>query len=288
MILNIKYINLLALTALVYLMSACQQDDPVNPQSSGTFTLEFDNRVGAKPLTLETAGSENYMYTTTSGQAFNLTTFGYYISKIKLEGPDGAIYEDEMKVSPNADEVKGYYQVLQSNAGTHFIELKNVPAGTYNKVTFTVGIDEDGVKQGAAGGILDPAEGAWFWNWNAGYIGFAMEGGSPNSAQEAVAGDGFTIPAKSFALHIGGWKDVSATTGEEQKFVNNVKTITLGLDSDIMVSEKLAPNAHIVVDVLKVLGDVDFATTYAVHSPKPGQPFAARIPQAFILDHTHQ
>ncbi len=282
-----KSIQLLALSALILLFSACK-DDELEAQTFGTFEVEFDNRVGSEAISLEEAGSQNYSYTTASGQAFNLSLFGYYISKIKLEGPNGELYEDEMKVSPHADEVKGFYQVLQSEPASRFIQLENVPAGTYHRITFTVGIADEGIQDGAAGGILDPAEGAWFWNWNAGYIGIAMEGSAQNSGQEEVVGDGWTIPAKSFALHVGGWKDVPAATGEEQRFVNNVKTISLAFDSGVRVGEALEPNAHIVVDVLKLLGNVDFSTTYSVHVPKAGQPFAENIPAAFILDHTHQ
>ena len=286
-----KKIKLLALSALILLFSACDSDDSTDdPQTFGTFEVKFDNVVGSEPMSLEAEGSDNYKYSTASGEAFNLSKFGYYISKIKLAGPNGEAYEDEMNVSANADEVKGYYHVLESETSSQFLNLKNVPAGTYNKITFTVGIAEDGVQEGAAGGVLDPAEGAWFWNWNAGYIGFSMEGGAENSGQERVEGDGWVIPENSFDLHIGGWKEVSPGAGEDQKFVNNVKTITLDFDANIRVAENLEPAAHIVVDALKILDgvNIDFSSTYSVHVPILGQPFADYIPEAFILDHTHQ
>ncbi len=281
---------LLALIATIVLFSSCEENGEENPETFGTFQLEFDNVVGSQNMSLSDPGSGDYMYTTDSGEPFNLTLFGYYISKIKLEGPNGELYEDEVNVSANADEVKGYYHVLESNASSRFITLDDVPAGSYNKVTFTVGVEEDGVQEGAAGGVLDPAEGAWFWNWNAGYIGFAMEGGAQNSGQEEVVGDGWTIHEHSFSFHVGGWKDVEPAEGEDQKFVNNVKTVTLDFDSNVSVAENLSPNAHIIVDALKILDGVgvDFSTTYSVHAPKLGQPFAEFIPDTFILDHIHQ
>jgi len=282
-----KLYNILAIALIAMATFSCN-DDTEETQTFGTFQLQFDNMVGSDQMQLAEAGSTDYMYTTNSGEPFNISLFGYYISKVTLEGPDGEFYEDEINVSASAADVRGYYHVLESDASSGYITLENVPAGNYNKVTFTIGVDEDGVEDGAAGGVLDPAEGAWFWNWNAGYIGFAMEGGAQNSGQERVEGDGWVIHENSFALHVGGWKDIEPEEGETQKFVNNVRTITLDFDSSVRVADDLEPNAHIVVDVLKVLDDVDFSSTYSVHAPKLGQPFADLLPETFILDHIHQ
>jgi len=287
-----KTFNIIILSTLFALFfTACKQNDEVAPAGEvGEMILKFDNVVGNVDLQLNDKGSTVYPYTTASGQMFNLTEMGYYISKVQLIAEDGTVHEDEMNVSANADEVKGYYQILESNTSSQFVTLKNIPAGKYSKVSFTIGISEDGVQEGAAGGILDPAEGAWFWNWNAGYIGFLMEGASPKSSQKEVQGDGWKIFANSFALHVGGWKDVQPANGEPQKFVNNVKTVTLTLDSPITVSEKLKPEAHIVVDALKLLDNtnIDFSTTYSIHAPALGQPLAEQLPGVFIVHHVHQ
>ncbi|MDX2303378.1 MAG: MbnP family protein [Microscillaceae bacterium] len=285
-----KTINLLLFSILaLFFFTSCNED--TKPEAEfGQMVVEFDHMVGTESLKLDSAGSTNYPYITANGQPFNLSLFGYYISKIKLEGPNGEVYEDEMNVSVNAAEVKGYYHVLEGEDASQFITLKNIPAGKYNKITFTVGIEEEGIQEGVAGGVLDPAEGAWFWNWNAGYIGFAMEGTSPNSPQEEVIGSGWKIYENSFAIHVGGWKNITPAQGEVQKFVNNVKTITLDFGTTVTVSESLEPEPHIIVDVLKVLNgaQVDFSTTYSLHSPAPGQVFANQLEDAFILDHVHQ
>jgi hypothetical protein len=270
---------------LLFSFNSCDEEEI--DASLGTFSIQFDHVVGDEPLTLKTAGSTDYDYTTTAGQPFNVSLFGYYVSKIKLEGPDGAIFEDVMNVSANAAEVKGYYQVLESVPSSTLITLNDIPAGKYNKVTFTIGIEEDGIAEGAAGGVLDPAEGAWFWNWNAGYIGFAVEGTAADSPQE----ESEFAAQNSFQIHIGGWKDVpAATPGGPINFVNNVKQITLDLGTDVTVTESMDPNAHIMVDIKKLLDEaaIDFTTTYSVHSPIKGQPIANKLSTAFILDHVHQ
>lgn len=269
-------------------MGSCNSSDDPGPDARGAFEVEFDNVAGTEQLALENAGSEQYPYVNANGQAFHITKFGYYISKIRLEGPNGELYEDELNISANADEVKGYYQIQESDASSQTIELKNITPGKYHSITFTVGIEEDGVQEGAAGGILDPAAGAWFWNWNAGYIGMLIEGKSPASPQPQST----HIEANAFALHIGGWKDVAPEPGESQKFVNNIRTITLDFDTPVTVAENLKPRAHLIVDVLKVLDGsahhIDFASDYAIHSPGPGKSYADNMTDAFVFDHVHQ
>lgn len=261
-------------------LTSCGSDNPAS-SDMGTFAIEFSNMVGTQTMRLDAAGASSFRYTTATGQAFYVSKFGYYISEIKLEGPHGEYYADEMNVGANASDVKGYYHVLESHSASKIIALQNVPAGSYDKVTFTVGIRESGVQEGAAGGVLDPAAGAWFWNWNAGYIALSIEGSAENSPQDGHA----------FEFHVGGWKDVPADeTGGVERFVNNVKTITLNFGTTVSASRNLAPVAHVTVDALMLLNmaDIDFATTSMIHAPKAGQPIAQHIPHVFHLDHVHQ
>ncbi len=275
-----NYKNLWAIALVTLFFFSCSDDDPTTPEETGTFQLFFDNKVGASEVTLREAGNTTFDYETADGQRFNVSTLGYYVSKIRLTGPDGAFYEDE--VSVNASEAKGYYHVLESVAGSGTISLENVPAGTYDQVVFTIGVDEDGVQEGAAGGVLDPVNGAWFWNWNAGYIGFSIEGNAENSGQ--VQTD-FSDQG-TFVLHVGGWKEVA----DNENFVNNVRTITLDFGTTVSVSKELSPLAHVVVDAMKILdgAEVDFSTTYSVHAPKLGALFADELSEMFMLHHVHQ
>lgn len=279
---NFKNIWALALIAIV--LFSCSEE-PVEAEQTGTFQVFFDNKIGASEVKLKEGGDTSYDYETATGQKFNVSMLGYYVSKIQLSGPDGAYYEDEISV--NASAAKGYYHVLESVAGSGSISLKNVPAGKYSQLTFTIGVDEAGVQEGAAGGVLDPVNGGWFWNWNAGYIGFAIEGNAENSGQEFVDwGNGVETQAGTFSFHIGGWK----TVADNENFVNNVRTITLDFGTTVTVSEQLAPMAHVVVDALKLLDgtQVDFSTTYAIHAPKQGAPFADELANCFSVHHVHQ
>lgn len=279
---NLSFFAALLMGALFF--TACGKDDDAGKATFGTFDLKFDNKVGTQDVTLVDATNNDFKYTNSHGQNFNVTLLGYYITNIKLEGPNGEVFVDPVTTGALAANVKGIYQVLEGNAASQLIRLTNVPSGKYSKVTFTVGIPADIVQEGATGGVLDPAEGAWLWNWDAGYIGLAFEGRSPASPVAASQWN----PENAVAIHVGGWKDIPANP----MMVNNVKSFTLEFGTSVNVSEKLQPNAHIEMDLLEVIdghhGSADFTTTNQVHTPAGGHDFAENIHKAFKVDHIHQ
>jgi hypothetical protein len=264
--------------------TACDKDDDGGKQTFGTFALEFDNIAGDQDITLVDDASDDFKYTNGMGQTFNVSMLGYYITKVVLEGPNGEYFADSVATSADAAKVKGIYHLLESDVNSQVITLSNVPSGKYDKVTFTVGIPADIVQEGATGGVLDPAEGAWLWNWDAGYIGLAFQG---RSLASPVAASQWN-PENSVQLHIGGWKEVPGNDA----MVNNVKTFTLDFGTSVNVGEKLAPNAHIQMDLLKVLTSdhytVDFTTVNQVHTPAGGHEIAEGLHDAFEVDHVHQ
>ena len=278
--------KLLFLSTLLFgiaFLSACKKDDDTK-ETYGTLALEFDNKVGDQELKLVDNTSEEFKYTNSLNQTFNVSLLGYYITQIKLEGPNGETYAEPVTTGAAATDVKGIYQILESDINTHVVTLSNVPAGKYNKVSFTLGIPADIVSEGATGGVLDPAEGAWLWNWDAGYIGMAFEGRSPASPVAASQWN----PENSVQIHIGGWKDIQGNPA----MVNNVKTITLDFGTSVNVGEKYSPNAHINMDLLEVIdghhATADFTTVNQVHTPAGGHDFAENLDAVFTVDHVHQ
>lgn len=284
-----KFLFLFILTACISLTSCDNDDDNTTPKTDGTLSVFFDNKLGSSSVSIKEAGNRTFDFTDGDGQQMNISRYAYYVSAIELEGPNGTKHVDPLNVTANADEVTGYYHVISTTPNSNVINLAGIAPGTYNKIRFTIGVDEAGVQEGAAGGVLDPAKGAWFWNWNAGYIGFGVEGNASNSGQEYVDwGNGFETLEGTYAIHVGGWKDVEPQPNEDPKFVNNLKVIELDFDSNVMIEGGLSPQAHINVKMHELLKDVDFTTTYAVHRPDLGKPFANKLKDVFELDHVHQ
>ncbi|WP_375586332.1 MbnP family protein [Cyclobacterium xiamenense] len=268
---------LLACLSLL-LIASCQENEDPEMNEVGEMIVKFDNQVGNLPMQLQAEGSDTYPYTNANGQPFNITRFGYYISHVRLEGPNGELFIDEMNASADANEVKGYYQVVQGDPDSYAVHLHSIPAGQYDRIHFTLGIKEDGIQEGAVGGLLDRAAGAWFWNWNSGYINLLFEGHSPVSPQEQNA----------LRIHLGGWKNIPAEGEQPQRFFDNNVQISLPFDAAVTVSESLRPSPHIHMDVLKWLESVNFESVNNVHSPAAGQALTPTLAAAFYVDHTHQ
>ena len=283
-----KIINSLLFLPLI-LLTGCKKEEVVDTKQPGTVEIEFDNiaLINNVPIQLQLAspGSTEYPYENAMGQQFNINLLRYFISKIELTGPNGESFTDP--VSAAAAGTKGYYLIDESDVNSQFVQLKDVPAGTYTKLTFTLGVDVDGVQEGAVGGILDPATNHMFWNWNSGYIAVKMEG-QADASNGGVSGTE-TLEGGSdhgIAYHVGGWKDIPNSA-----FVYNNKRMSFDFDVDLKVERLEQPHVHMYFDVLKLfsgVNSVDFTGNHNIHKPIDGVPVAENMEHAFQYDHIHQ
>ncbi|HEY5746954.1 MAG TPA: MbnP family protein [Chryseolinea sp.] len=215
---------------LIFLFAtACHSDDPApGNNDKGTLTLHFDNVAGDEDLTLNTTS-----YTNASGETFKVTALRYFISNISLKTVAGEVY--------TVPQDSSYFLVDEAEEESQDLVLKNIPAGDYNAVTFTLGVDslKSVADASTRTGILDPEATDMYWSKNQGYIFFRMEGTS-----DAIAGAG-----KTFAYHIGGYGGPSAA----EKTFNNLKKFDLTFgSSQAQVRTTIAPEAHFYIDILKV------------------------------------
>jgi hypothetical protein len=210
-------------------VTACSSDDPAPGNNErGTLTLHFDNVAGDDDLTLNTTS-----YTNASGEAFTVTALRYFISNISLKTVAGDVY--------TVPQDSSYFLVDEADEESQDLVLKNIPAGDYNAVTFTLGIDslKSVADASARTGILDPGATDMYWSRSQGYIFFKMEGTS-----DAISGTDQT-----FAYHIGGYGGPSAA----EKTFNNLKKFNLTFgSSQAQVRTTIAPEAHFYIDILKV------------------------------------
>ena len=287
-----KKFFLFAIMASLVIFSACDKDDDDSSEElTGAIEIEFDNvfvDAGVqKQLSLVNKGATQYNYTNAMGQDFNVVLLRYFITNIVLEGPDGLRYEDVVESS--ATESKGYYIVDESDFNSQVITLSDVPAGEYNRITFTVGVDSTGVIEGAAGGALDPTTNNMYWNWNAGYVAVKFEG---HSAVSVGSANGEIIKPdvdKGIVYHVGGWRD----DPNRAAFVYNNKRLSYAFDTNAKVSDTDLPTVHMTFDVNAMLGSdaknmIDFTGNNDVHRPIDGQPVAENLENAFSFDHVHQ
>lgn len=233
---------LLLATLPVVLFSCVKKDDPTivdPPPARKDVHLYFDNFAGNDALKLNST-----TYTNEWGETFTVSMFNYYISNIKLNGPSGTYTESE-----------SYHLIREGIEGSMHLHLEEVPAGTYNSITFTIGVDSARNVDGAQSGAL-AKENGMFWDWNTGYIMAKLEGKA----------DASTKDDKSFRYHTGGFKGTN----------NVLRTITLNLPNNASVTSDKTAEIQIKADLLKWFTPnmISFA---AVNSIMSEGPTAAKI-----------
>lgn len=248
------------------LVLACNNDkvDPID-NSNSAVTLEFDNRVGAQKMALG-----NTTYKNAFGEDFTVDKFNYFISNVALKKADSSVVKFPEQ----------YFLILQSDPTTWEPKLKDVPAADYTEISFLIGVDSARTVAGPdkRTGILDeyaPEHAGMSWSWDSGYIFMKLEGTSPvvkpNSAGK-----------NAYEMHVGGFKDKA----------NNLRTVTLPLNTNATVRKNIAPTIHLVADLLKVFDGPNKISltdsTYAsLHSSDKAGPVADNYMKMFVVDHVH-
>jgi hypothetical protein len=258
---NSRYYSAIFLTlCLQTIVSSCN-DDEVEPGETGSITIEFDNRIGEEEFAFNTD------YTNAAGETFSVSKLKYYISNIKLITINGKTYEVPQDSS--------YFLVDEQDEETQEITIHHVPAGDYNKIIFTIGVDEErsAMDLSKRKGVLDPQLNPdMYWSDDTGYIFLNMEGTSPSAPAQSE---------HAFVYHIGGFKQA----------LNNIKTATidLGTARALVRSEKI-PEVHIYADVLEFFknpANISIAENPNVELTEFSKTVAANYTDMFRFNHVH-
>jgi len=267
----------LLIISLLLILPACSRKKDPEPEFDeaklAPFSLEFDNIVGDRTLSLNNTAS---LYTNAAGEKFSISFLQYFISNIKVTTTSGKTY--------TVPQDKSYFLINGADKSTRFTNIE-VPEGNYNKVTFTLGVDSlrSTMALDKRIGVLDPAQPeGMYWGWNSGYIFFRFEGNS-SVITDDVNGD--PTGKKQFKYHIGGFGGYSAPT------INNIKTITIDLSAGgiAKVRKDRESNVHLLVDVMKVFNGKN-AFSIAAHPSVMFSDYsmnvASNLAEMFKHDHT--
>ncbi len=205
---NIQKLTLVVFLALA--LASCQNrdDEEGQPITPATITVDFQHTVGELPLTYDTQVYQNAL-----GQEYSVEEFKFLINTLTFRNSQtGESYSDPQKyrlVFPKASQKMSYGFVLEE-----------VPAGTYDEITFSIGVDSLDNFSIAQVGDLDPSTNM-AWNWNTGYKFLFLEG--RYFAEDGVTaglifhiGSLFNTKELSFAtlpFTIGGTSDATVSFG---------------------------------------------------------------------------
>jgi len=156
---------LLALAGLL-LLPSCSKTKTVTvttAPATGTFTVHFDHSVGGGALLLNGA---MYMGQDGVGETYSVTTLRYFVSNVQLRATNGAVYG-----------INGYHYRDAGIPATRDWTLDGIPAGTYDQLSFTFGLDD---QWNVSGNEIqnDPNVAGMEWpaNWGGGWHYMILEG----------------------------------------------------------------------------------------------------------------
>lgn len=199
------------LNALLFCyFTAASQVDLINNQPSnnaGIVKITFINVVKKEPMVL---GEVKYI--NPFGETYSINKFKYYISNVAMQTSSGYISEKE-----------SCYLINQVDSASLSFSFP-LPAGTYNSLSFLLGVDSLHNVSGAQTDALDPVN-DMFWTWNSGYVMAKMEGASSASSFNNV-----------FEFHIGGFAGVNNVLKNiKLKLVPQPLLITENKTSEIII-----------------------------------------------------
>lgn len=168
-----------ALITTTLLLPSCKKEKQSTIAQTGDMKVKFDFVFGSNMLPWDIGKT---MVHTKTGDTLTFTLFKFYVSNIKLKDIDGNWWS-----APNS-----YYLLCTDCEEGYTFTVKNIPAGTYTEMQYTMGVDSAANRLGAGTGALSLANNM-YWDWNSGYIMLKAEGTSPNS------------PSGNFIFHLGGY-----------------------------------------------------------------------------------
>lgn len=172
----------LLLQFVVMLVLLCSFIPTSHKTKTGSISISFFNTVNGKYI------SDREEYTNPFNEKYSISKLTYYISNVAVLSNDNKTVTE-----------KNSYRLIKGLGEDFRIISKDfsfkVPAGTYQSISFLIGVDSSKNVSGAQTNALDPTHGM-FWAWNTGYVMFKVEGTSPQS----------TIADTRFEYHIGGFR----------------------------------------------------------------------------------
>jgi hypothetical protein len=191
-------LTLLVLITTLFLTSCKKYESLESAQNP--FNIQFNLLCNGEKLT------PNVQYLNKSSELYSISAFKIYIGDITLSN---TITQQKFTSSQ--------YHLLNSLDSTSLIITQPLNKGTYNQLSFTIGIDSVHSVSGSQTDALDPINGM-FWTWNTGYINAKLEGASPSS----------TAVGKTFTYHIGGFK--SGENTQRIVFISLPPSLFINLD----------------------------------------------------------
>lgn len=203
--------NAAFILSMLLLLGACKEkteEPPVQESfqglkfsSPGSLTINMVHKFNAAAL------KQNIDYITAAGDTISIEQLRYYFSNVQLKNETGTWVN-----------LGNYHLIDIENLTSGNMNITNVPAGTYSRIRFFIGVDSTANSSGAQEGALNPAN-DMFWSWNTGYIFFRLKGKFNGN--------------NALSLDIGGLANLSVVECDLSLFRQQAKAIAINTEFNL-------------------------------------------------------
>lgn len=226
--------------AAVAVLSSCtkKEDSSSNPTptpATNSVSLYFQPVAGTSTATIK-YGLQNGRpaYVNANGDSIAINYTRYWVSAVEFVKTDGSVYRPDSS-----------YHLIQQGTGLDTkleFEYKRVPAGTYSRVRFRIGVDS-ALNVTGTNLMGDLAVGIGMnWNWNTGFIFLKQEGQFKDT-------DG---TMKDYKYHVGNPPRTPRVAWNSA--TSNWKLIDLALPGNMTIGSNGA-ELHLHANILAPFGD---------------------------------
>jgi hypothetical protein len=195
---------------IISFLSSCKKEESIESGKT-PISIRFNLLCNGDSL------RPNVQYLNNNNEWFSVSVFKMYIGNICLNNTNTL-----------QKSISSSYHLLNKLDTSSLLVSENFNKGSFNQLSFTIGVDSVYNVSGSQSDALDPLNGM-FWTWNTGYINAKLEGTSPSS----------TAVGKTFTYHIGGFK-----SGE-----NTQRVVNLSLPPNLFLTLADGFYNEIVLDV---------------------------------------
>lgn len=155
-----KIFTYISLVLTLLLHYACKKSDNTLPNTpTGNVAVNINHKVDGAPLQFDTM-----MYNNQASNPYSVTRLNYYLSNFVL-------YQNGVQVY-----VSNQIKYIDARQQPISIQLENVPIGTYNQVSFLIGIDAKNNQHGTLPNTDDNIGMIWPEAMGGGYHFLKIEG----------------------------------------------------------------------------------------------------------------
>ena len=211
--------------ALFFATSCCTGNPEPAPPPSGSLNFEFKHKINGESIIFDTL-----MYTNDAGNVYMVNEIQYFISDVTIYTMDGKSY------LLNSWNDIHYIDTDISDTKTYTFK-DEIPVGTYNKISFTFGINE---QKNNSLMFVNPPESFMFWpeQLGGGYHYMKLNGKWINELNQI----------SPFNFHLGIGQIYQSFPDSISEFIQNYFTVDM-IDGDFVIKENNTTTLDLVMNV---------------------------------------